>query len=89
MACGLDGGAGEIEWFRDGRMRKITVASIHRYIAKKLAEAKETRPTTTRTEKRTAASIKVRNRESQARCQSQKAKAKATSSLKPALAPAG
>jgi len=31
--------AGELESFRDGRSRKITVASIHRYIARHLAES--------------------------------------------------
>src|SRR5262245_65182663 len=29
--------AGELDSFRDGRARKITVASIHRYIARRLA----------------------------------------------------
>jgi len=33
LACG------ELESFRDGRARKITVASIHRYIARRLAES--------------------------------------------------
>jgi excisionase family DNA binding protein len=31
--------AGELDSFRDGRARKITVASIHRYIARHLAES--------------------------------------------------
>jgi hypothetical protein len=31
--------AGELDSFRDGRARKITVASIHRYIARRLAES--------------------------------------------------
>jgi len=31
--------AGELESFRDGRARKITVASIHGYIARHLAES--------------------------------------------------
>jgi excisionase family DNA binding protein len=30
--------SGEIESFHDGRSRKITVASIHKYIARKVAE---------------------------------------------------
>jgi len=30
---------GELESFRDGRSRKITVASIHRYIARHLADS--------------------------------------------------
>jgi excisionase family DNA binding protein len=33
--------AGELESFRDGRSRKITVASIHRYIAQRLAAAEK------------------------------------------------
>jgi hypothetical protein len=32
--------AGELESFRDGRSRKITVASIHRLIARRLAAEK-------------------------------------------------
>jgi hypothetical protein len=35
-------GAGELESFKDGKSRKITVASIHRYIAKRLAEGEGT-----------------------------------------------
>jgi excisionase family DNA binding protein len=31
--------AGKLDSFRDGRARKITVASIHRYIARRLAES--------------------------------------------------
>ena len=31
--------AGELQSFNDGRSRKITVASIHRYVAKLLAAA--------------------------------------------------
>jgi excisionase family DNA binding protein len=31
--------SGELEHFRDGRARKITVVSIHRYIARRLAES--------------------------------------------------
>jgi hypothetical protein len=34
--------AGELESFVDGKARKITVASIHRYIARKLAAAATT-----------------------------------------------
>jgi excisionase family DNA binding protein len=33
--------AGELDSFRDGRARKITVASIHRYIERRLAAEKE------------------------------------------------
>lgn len=32
--------AGELESFKDGRSRKITMASIHAYIARKLQETK-------------------------------------------------
>ena len=44
LGCGNTHGykllaAGEIESFCDGRARKITVASIHRYIARRLAES--------------------------------------------------
>jgi hypothetical protein len=43
LACGNTRGyellaAGELESFLDGRSRKITVASIHRYIEKHLTE---------------------------------------------------
>lgn len=31
--------AGELESFKEGKSRKITVVSIHRYIARRLAEA--------------------------------------------------
>ena len=33
--------AGQLESFRDGRSRKITVASIHRFIARRLTAEKE------------------------------------------------
>jgi excisionase family DNA binding protein len=33
--------AGELDSFRDGRARKITVASIHRYIERRLAAEKD------------------------------------------------
>jgi len=38
---------GELESFRDGRSRNITVASIHRYIARRLGGGFETAATTT------------------------------------------
>jgi hypothetical protein len=31
-------GTGQLESFRDGRSRKITLASIHRYVSRKLLE---------------------------------------------------
>jgi hypothetical protein len=34
--------AGELDSFRDGRSRKITVASIHRYVAQRLASSRGT-----------------------------------------------
>jgi hypothetical protein len=45
LGCGNTRGyallaAGELETFLDGRARKITVASIHSYIARKLAAAR-------------------------------------------------
>ena len=41
--------AGQLESFRDGRSRKITVASIHRFIARRLAAEREaTAPQTRR-----------------------------------------
>ena len=45
LACSNNRGyeliaAGELESFRDGRSRKITVASIHRLIARRLAAEK-------------------------------------------------
>ena len=41
--------AGQLESFRDGRSRKITVASIHRFIARRLAAEKQaTAPQTRR-----------------------------------------
>jgi hypothetical protein len=44
LGCGNTHGyallnAGELESFMDGRARKITVESIHRYIARRLASA--------------------------------------------------
>lgn len=47
LDCGVTHGyaliaRGEIETFLDGRARKITVASIHRYIARRLALANKT-----------------------------------------------
>jgi len=39
--------AGELESFLDGRSRKITVESIHRYIGRKLAAASPTDPAVT------------------------------------------
>jgi hypothetical protein len=47
LGCGNTHGyrllnAGEFESFLDGRARKITVASIHAYIARQLAAAAET-----------------------------------------------
>jgi hypothetical protein len=47
LGCGNTHGyallnTGELESFLDGRARKITTASIHSYIAKKLAEATST-----------------------------------------------
>ena len=33
--------AGELDSFRDGRARKITIASIHRYIERRLAAEKD------------------------------------------------
>ena len=38
--------AGQLESFRDGRSRKITVASIHRFIARRLAAEKAPRAAT-------------------------------------------
>jgi excisionase family DNA binding protein len=35
--------AGELESFRDGRSRKITIASIHRFIARRLGAEKAPR----------------------------------------------
>jgi len=45
LACSNNRGyeliaAGELESFRDGRSRNITVASIHRFIARRLAAEK-------------------------------------------------
>ena len=44
LGCGNTRGyellaAGELESFLDGRARKITVASIHAYVARQLADA--------------------------------------------------
>lgn len=44
LACGNERlydllNSGELESFREGRARLITVASIHKYIARRLAEA--------------------------------------------------
>ena len=39
--------AGELESYLDGRSRKITVESIHRYIGRKLAAASPTDPAVT------------------------------------------
>ena len=50
---------GEIDSYREGRVRKVTVASIKAYIARKLVAAK-TDTTPVRTEKATAASVAVR-----------------------------
>jgi hypothetical protein len=49
---------GELESYKEGRIRKVVVASIHRYIERKLAAAKETGPA--RTEKATAVRIAKR-----------------------------
>src|SRR5271169_6625081 len=51
LACGNTRGyallnAGELESFLDGRSRKITVESIHRFIARKLAAEGATDATT-------------------------------------------
>jgi hypothetical protein len=64
---------GELDSYMDDSIRKITVASIHRYIERKLEAArKETSPSRTeRTAKATAASIEAR-----------KAKAKAKAKIK-------
>lgn len=49
LACGNTRGyellaAGELESFLDGRSRKITVESIHRYIARRLGKGVATEP---------------------------------------------
>jgi hypothetical protein len=58
LGCGNTHGyallkAGELESFLDGRARKITTASIHSYIAKKLAEATNTSSPRRRGQQRT------------------------------------
>src|SRR5258708_25765869 len=50
---------GEIDSYREGRVRKATVASIKAYIARKLVAAKKD-TTPVRTEKATAASVSLR-----------------------------
>jgi excisionase family DNA binding protein len=65
LACGITRlyaliGARELDAFRDGRSRKITTASIHRYIEKQLgAEPERSHGATDRA---TAASLAVRER---------------------------
>lgn len=49
LACGNTRGyqllaTGELDSFLDGRSRKITVSSIHAYIARKLAATRATAP---------------------------------------------
>jgi hypothetical protein len=48
---------GEIDSYLEGRVRKVTVASIKAYIARKLAEAKKDSAGPVRTEKATATSV--------------------------------
>jgi hypothetical protein len=51
---------GEIDSYLEGRVRKVTVASIKSYIARKLAAAKKDAGGPVRTEKATAASVASR-----------------------------
>jgi hypothetical protein len=48
---------GEIDSYLEGRVRKVTVASIKAYIARKLAAAKKDAARPVRTERATAASV--------------------------------